>query len=341
MPKQFDDLSRLHQLKHQSLRDLAWCCLSAPMMHALPDLPNTLNTRIFPLLESASIIDSDAVWQWLIALDDDPSELDAHLAQRKSTRLGIYYEALWHFYFTHYPDWQLLHYNLQIDTDGSTLGSLDFLCRHREDYFHIETAVKFYLCNAKEQQGASEWNSWIGPGNNDRLDIKLTHLINHQLPMHQFAGTRQVLQARYPEVTQWQSMLCLQGYLFSPAIISSAPFSPASRYLSPTQSHSHHGRGYWWHLSDLLSFLHQPQSFAPKDFRWMILERQRWLSPAHSENPEERYTSTEFASYVEGRMQKINRPLLIAAVKDIGSCERNIWGEFLRGLVVPNQWPDV
>lgn len=338
MPKQIDDLSRLHQLKHQSLRDLAWCCLSAPMMQALP---NTLNTQIFPLPQSAPTINSDALWRWLIALDNDPSELEAHLAQRKSTRLGIYYEALWHFYFSHHPDWQLLHYNLQIDNQGSTLGSLDFLCHHGDDYFHIETAVKFYLCNTDEPKQASEWNRWIGPGSNDRLDIKLAHLINHQLPMHQFAGTRQILQARYPEVAQWQSALCLQGYLFSPATISPAPFSQDSMHLNPAQSHSNHGRGYWWHSADFVSFLHRPDSFEPDDIRWIILERQRWLSPAHSENPAERFTTREFARYVDSRLQEIKRPLLIAAVKNIGVGKKMIWGEVLRGFVVPNHWPDI
>lgn len=329
MPNLPDDPSLLfiHQLHHQHVRDLAWCCFSAPMMQELPGTA----TQVFPFQQPCThtgFTPSDtALWDWLRTLDAAPETLDKHLAQRKSTRLGIYYEALWQFYFNHHPQWQLLDYNLQIDHKGITLGALDFLCGRAGQYFHIETAVKFYLCNTHNQKDATEWNSWIGPNTNDRLDIKLTHLINHQLPLHQFAQTQKVLHAKYPHIQNWHSALCLQGYFFS----------PASMRLSPDHSHPHHGHGYWWHLRDFLYFLQQT---AQTETAWIMLEHQHWLSPAHIESPDGLLTVAELSKHIQSQLEKTKKPLLIAALVEMNTITKTVWRESMRGFVVPDHWPD-
>lgn len=55
---------------------------------------------------------------------------------------------------------------------------IGFLAKNRktEHYEHWEVAVKFYLLH----QGC-----WYGPNAEDRLDIKLDHMLNHQLPLSQ------------------------------------------------------------------------------------------------------------------------------------------------------------
>ena len=73
----------LHKLQHQVVRDLAWCCFSPPMMNELPGS----HANILPF-------DNQSIWPWLYALDQQPQALMEHLHQVKSTRLGIYYEAL-------------------------------------------------------------------------------------------------------------------------------------------------------------------------------------------------------------------------------------------------------
>lgn len=316
MPAAIYDLLkiRLHELQHQAVRDMAWCCFSAPLMDQLPGSPALMLP--FP---------DDQSWAWIEALDRQPDELINHIAQVKSTRLGIYYETLWHFYFSHRPDWELLHHNLQIERNGITLGAFDFLCRHSDEYWHIETAVKFYLCNTNDPQAAPEWRNWIGPGNHDRLDLKLTHLRNHQLPLHQAPEAVTQLKVLHPEVSAWKTGLGLQGYLFS----------PAQANYSPKHGHENHGYGYWWYLRDFLSYLHEHA-----DITWIVLERHRWLSPAHSDDNNELAQGQELAKQLQKAIGEMRRPVLLAAmVQQRLTNSRIIWRESWRGFVVPDSWP--
>lgn len=303
---------RIHELQHQVVRDLAWCCFSAPILHKIPES----NTVIFPL-------DNSQLWPWLILLDQQPSALIAEIAKVKSTRLGIYYETLWRFYFSQHAEWELLHHNLQIERNGRTLGAFDFLCRRGSEYWHIETAVKFYLCNATNARAAFDWHHWIGPASHDRLDLKLSHLQQHQLPLHQTTEAKTKLRTLYPNVNEWKTGLCLQGYLFS----------PTSTNYSPAFSNEDHGSGHWWYLQDFLQHLHEHV-----DIRWIILERQRWLSPAHGTDNDELMYGADLAQHLHQQIGEMKRPLLLAALKK-KEPEDNFWNEDWRGFVVPDNWP--
>lgn len=303
---------RVHKLQHQAVRDLAWCCFSAPMMQELPES----GAAMLP-------IGNDRLWPWLIALDQQPHELIEQIAKVKSTRLGIYYETLWRFYFSQQSEWELLHHNLQVERKGITLGAFDFLCRRGNEYWHIETAVKFYLCNTSNPDDARDWHHWIGPASHDRLDLKLAHLRQHQLPLHQATEATAQLQTLYPEVTEWKTGLCLQGYLFSPALTS----------YSPVFSNKNHGSGYWWHLQDFLQYLHTNINTL-----WIILERQHWLSPAHVNDENELVQGADLIQLLQTQIGEMKRPLLLAALKKMDSTD-NYWREELRGFVVPNNWP--
>jgi hypothetical protein len=301
--------TRVHELQQQVVRDLAWCCFSTPIMQELPGSTATM----LPFIDDQS-------WDWLVALDRQPDALIAQIAAVKSTRLGIYYETLWRFYFSQQPEWELLHHNLQIERNGITLGAFDFLCRHKDQYWHIETAVKFYLCNTNDAQAALKWSNWIGPGNHDRLDLKLSHLRQHQLPLHQA-----------PDTSAWRTGLCLQGYLFSPA---PANYSPK---YSPKYSHENHGSGHWWYLRNFLPYLREHA-----DIQWIILERQRWLSPAHSNDKQELAQGENLAGELQKQIGEMKRPLLLAAMteKKLPNNKGIIWQESFRGFVVPDSWPE-
>lgn len=306
--------SQIHKLQHQAVRDLAWCCFSPPIMRELPGT----DAIILPL-------SNDQHWAWLNALDQKPDTLLTHIAQVKSTRLGIYYEILWRFYFSQQPEWELLHHNLQVDRDGITLGAFDFLCRNNTDYWHIETAVKFYLCNTNNPQEALNWNNWIGAGSHDRLDLKLTHLAQHQLPLHQTSEAIAQLHNLYPEVSNWKTGLCLQGYLFSPA---------ANNY-HPEYSQKNHGDRYWWHLQDFLPHLNEYV-----EVYWIILERQRWLSPAHSIDANELIKGADLAKQLQQQVGEMKRPLLLAAMTEQKLANNTvIWRESSRSFVVSDDWP--
>lgn len=311
----------LHQLRHQAVRDLAWCCFSAPLMNELPGS----TADILPF-------DNRALWPWLNALDQQPQPLLDHLAQRKSTRLGIYYEALWHFYFANHPEWELLQHNLQIERNGITLGAFDFLCRRGREYWHIETAVKFYLCNAANPLQAHDWQYWIGPEGKDRLDLKLNHLRQHQLPLHLSPEAESQLAALYPEAKEWNTGLCIQGYLFSPV-----------QYRSrPAFSQPYHGHGTWWFISEFLQeYANQPEQ------RWLILERQQWLSPAQHFDTNKLLTTGQLAEQLLSGVAGTQKPQLVAAmeVEEHASGDKYLtekitrWIESARAFVMPDQWP--
>lgn len=304
----------LSQLQHQAVRDLAWCCFSAPMMRALPG-------------SEASIFSAadESLWPWLFALDQQPQPLLNHLAQLKSTRLGIYYEALWNFYFNQHPGWELLQHNLQIDRNGATLGAFDFLCRRDGSYWHIETAVKFYLCRTLDDVEAREWHSWIGPEGKDRLDIKLDHLRRHQLPLHHLDEATHSLKENYPKARTWNTALCLQGYLFS----------PARRDMHPEFSHPEHGKGHWWFARELLEQLAEGM-----DLQWKILERHQWLSPARANVQEDLLSSQEFTGKIKTAFATDKRPLLAAAMEPVvAPMGGEYWAETARVFVVPDGWP--
>jgi hypothetical protein len=303
---------RVHELQHQAVRDLAWCCFSAPIMQELPGS----DAIILPF-------SNDQLWPWLIALDQQPDALIEQIANVKSTRLGIYYETLWRFYFSQHSEWELLQHNLQVERKGTTLGAFDFLCRRGSEYWHIETAVKFYLCNTINPDDARNWHHWIGPGSHDRLDLKLAHLRQHQLPLHQTAEATIQLQTLYPEATEWKTGLCLQGYLFS----------SVSTSYSPAFSKKNHGNGCWWYLQDFLQHLRKHL-----DIQWIILERQHWLSPAHINDNNKLVQGGDLTQHLQQQIGEMKRPLLLAALKKTDSTD-NYWYEDWRGFVVPDNWP--
>lgn len=325
-----------HNLQHAAVRDLAWCCFSAPVMNELPGI----EVVMFPLDEANT-------WQWLHNLDQHPQRLVDHLQTLKSSRLGIYYEALWHFYFSDHPQWELLEHNLQIDRNGITLGAFDFLCRRGDQFWHIETAVKFYLCNAARPTDMHQWQYWVGPAGEDRLDLKLNHLRNHQLPLHQTPEGRAALLALYPQVSHWNTGLCLQGYLFSPE--DSTPLQNAAhenvnqqdagqddKEIAPECSHPHHGRGHWLFADDMLARLEKPSSN-----RWVVLERAQWLAPVQRKCAQDLLTDGQLAEKICTEVIETGRPFLIALMAKTASPPEHemYWLEQARLFIVPNGWP--
>lgn len=313
MPKTTMFNQRMHELQHQVVRDLAWCCFSAPMMQGLPGS----DAIILPF-------NNDQLWPWLNSVDQQPDKLLKEIANVKSTRLGVYYETLWHFYFSHHPEWELLHHNLQVERKGITLGAFDFLCRRGSEYWHIEAAVKFYLCNATSPAAAQDWHHWIGPSSNDRLDLKLARMQQHQLPLHKTLEARALLQTLYPDAQGWKTGLCMQGYLFSPAATN----------CNPAFSHDAHGKGNWYYLSNFLQLQGDHASL-----QWIIVERRQWLSPAHIDDETVLTQSADLVARLEYQVGEMKRPLLLAALKKANPTDKS-WQEDRRAFVVPDTWPN-
>lgn len=321
--------------QHQEIRDLAWCCFSSPLLQSLPGS----DASIWRNRSEAE----DRVW--LDALDRNPTPLLDHLAQSKSTRLGVYYENLLKFYWLHQPHIRLLAHNVQIHTtdnrSGSnlTFGAMDFLIQHVAEFWHLEAAVKFYLGQpaAKSEStvdstgDASAWEQWLGPNCNDRLDIKLNRMRQHQLPLSQSEPAQPLLRRVNPEAQPWRRGLCLQGYLFYPG---------DALMTAPQAAHPQHLRGRWWHLSRFLEELKRPHPALTDEINngadyWLILPRARWLSPAQTTDIQTLYSAGQLQEALSHWVDHNNRPQLIAAMRKVDQ----VWLEIARFFIVPDHWP--
>jgi hypothetical protein len=258
------DIGWLHHLRHQAVRDLAWCALSEPLMPLRRDigLPQRLMKVHFAP-------------HFFHALDQHPEPLFDHIAQHTCHKLGLYFESLWCFLFEHTPDWRLLAHNLPVYEQQRTVGAFDFLCAQHNTFWHIEAAVKFYLYDDSYSHNNSCMNAhidnisaWFGPHREDQLAKKVERLLNHQLPLNQHPAGRETLLSTFPDIRLWQSGVCFQGYLFWPARTALLP--PATT-IQDTEQYR------WWHQTAAKKHL----SGIP-DRRWKILDKALWLSPAQA-----------------------------------------------------------
>jgi uncharacterized protein len=287
-----DLLASLHD---PLVRDLAWALFSAPLLISEPGTDHWLNQ-----FESL---------QRLQLLDRDPTVLHTAVMAQRSGRLGLYFEALWQFWLTDNPDYALRAHNLQVHANGITCGELDMLVEHRHSgqLQHWELAVKFYL----GMGDTSATSAWIGPNAQDRLDRKLRHLHEHQLPMLQHPETQ--LQLAEAGWKIQQQRLIMKGRLFYP-LLETAP--------APLGSAPDHLRGWWARLEDFMAH------FGSSSLHWQVLDREDWLAPLRRAAA----SNLQTAAKIYGELDNPNqRPQCVAGFAD--------GDEYVRGFIVPAGWP--
>lgn len=296
-------------LRQPAVRDLAWALLSPPLLARSPW------PQRHPLTASSWSQHPDALADWLLDLDADNQALTHWLNQSSVRRLGLYYERLWQFALHAAPGVEVLAANLPIRQQGHTLGELDMLLRDDEGVHHLELAIKLYL--GQQHGNGSDPAHWLGPGSHDRLDLKLTHLGQHQLPM----STRPEAQNALEElnITQPQTALWLAGYLFYPW---QQPCTP------PLGDNPAHLRGRWLHRTDWTTFA------ACNSGHWQPLPRQDWLAPARVDG-EHIWSSEQFNQWLATLPSDANAQLLVRLVEGSTCC----WMEAERVFLVNDQWP--
>lgn len=308
----FPTLTALPQHLHQpAVRDLAWVLLSPPLLD-----PGHCAQR-HPLTASAWAAAPEQLAEWLQQLDRNPAALNAWLAQHSIRRLGLYYERLWQFALMAAPGVQLLAANLAIREGGHTLGELDLLLQDDDGVHHQELAIKLYL--GPQQGDGRNAHEWLGPGSQDRLARKLSHLLDHQLPL---SATPQA-QAALAElgITNVQPQLWLAGYLFYPWPGHSEP---------PAGSLAEHLRGRWLHRKDWAAFAAEHEGTG----LWQPIPRQTWLAPAR-EQADTVWTAERFAQWLEELEVDAQAQLLVRFERD-GSGD---WREAERVFLVGDGWP--
>lgn len=307
----FADLRELpRQLRHPQVRDLAWAVLSPPLLRDPP------GPQRHPLAASGWADQPHQLSAWLQALDADAQPLHGWLARSTSRRLGLYYESLWQFALQQAPGIELLAANLPIREGGHTLGELDILLRDREGVHHLELAIKLYL--GPTSGDGHDPALWLGPGCHDRLDIKLAHLVGHQLPISARPQSREALGAL--GVSTAQAHLWLGGYLFYPA---------SGHAASPAGANPAHLRGQWLHRRDWLAYRSQLTGG-----RWQPLPRHDWLAPARIADHDS-WPPSHLDRWLDALDDAAPAQLLVWLVQD----EDGAWVEQQRLFLVADSWP--
>ncbi|WP_423814550.1 DUF1853 family protein [Pseudomonas indica] len=300
----------LPHLCQPRVRDLAWALLAPPLLQTSPW------PQRHPLSASDWARQPERLESWLLALDRDSSALDAWLAQGSIRRLGLYYERLWQFALSQAPGVELLAANLPVRLAGQTLGEFDLLIRDHEGVHHLELAIKLYLGPPAGE--GHDPSHWLGPGSHDRLDLKLNHLVRHQLPLSASQSGRVALAEL--GIEQVTAALWLGGYLFYPW---------PRRCEPPAGANPLHQQGRWLFHRDWPAF-----SAEHASGRWHPLPRHAWLAPA-------RYTANELPETIElpawlATLGPLSPPYLLVRLEENAAGE---WMEAERVFLVNDGWP--
>jgi len=269
----------------------------------------------FPVAEQPSTDEINALATLNKAL------LPSHLAKTKSHFLGSYFESLWQFYLMHSNRYDLIASNLQFHHQGKTFGELDFLVfdNKRDIAIHQEVAIKFYLGTMDEKLGSR----WIGPNAIDRLDLKVAHLRDKQLPLAKHPVVLEKLASL--GINSLKSEALVKGYLFQPAT--------QTKVVMPSYINPKHLTGHWYRFHELLEHLGDTQHQRTS---WLKIDKGDWISSDHTflMLADQALSLDEMAEFLNN-MDNQNRAHMFATL--IATKNQLAVGEKI--FVVPNNWP--
>jgi hypothetical protein len=302
-------LADLQVFHHHLVKDLAWALLAPPLL-----LPRNTGAQ---WLGHAWC---QRAWRdylpRLLQLDADPSPLHTHMQNRKDKRLGSHFESLLEFWLADPANtlYRFVASHVAIRDKLQTIGELDFLVQDKASgqFQHWEVAVKFYL---GIRPGGDHAN-WVGPGLGDRLDLKVSHLLTHQLPLVNHPQTRATLAGL--GISQCSSACLLKGRLFYPAGVEQADWQPQA-------ANPDHWTGWWLPATDFT------RHFQQAGLDWLPLPREHWLTPL---TPDVRIGDTHTASTL---LEQLAPGFDNRAVAVVGMQQGH---EIERGFLTPPGWPD-
>ena len=295
------------------VRDLAWVMLSPCL------LSDSLDVVADNFCQSLYEQNRD----WLQFMDKNPEPLIEWLRANKSHRLGYYFEHLVAFWLQQRIAKEYFASHVRVFEEKRTIGEFDFLFKTNasDQLIHWETAVKFYL----HYQARDEKVWWYGPNAQDRLDIKLDRVFNHQLKLGESPQGRALLKEKGFENVRSQTFF--KGYLFYPV---------ASDWKHPHSLPDAIARGHlkgWWTNIDTLTL----PSYQAGD-RWVVLSRLQWLAPKfiQQEQASSLMDSQQLIGFLKQHFKQRQQALLLAQMVP----GENAWHEKTRGFVVGSTWPD-
>jgi hypothetical protein len=238
---------------------------------------------------------------------------------RENRRLGRYFERILKTYLlVSNPNWRI-YSNVQVKFPHAQ-GELDFVLAELTKTIHLEVALKFYLC--VPERLSKGLGCFVGPGLNDRFDLKLKKIFEQQLQRHVASDLR---------ASAHRSLgrrLWLAGMLFYPwhARSQSKTFLPGevTTLLNPK-----HRRGWWMTVADALILLGENRFLElPKPF-WLA-NLNELAALFHRDRDRERASSSSIGADC---LEKIDQgePVFCLRLSMEGS-------EIDRGFIVPNGW---
>ena len=182
-------------------------------------------------------------------------------------RLGRRFESRLTALFEQTEQCKLLKHGLVVRDQKKTLGELDYLIQLRSKVLHLEVAVKFYA-GIGSPSDRSRQQAWIGPSCQDRLDIKINHLLDHQLQLSQTELGRQALDQNDLPIPD-QTLGLIYGYLIQ-------PWNDVNQLPEHTlDSHS----AFWVPHQQALAAMRQLSRPYSTDYGWTRLKRDQWIAP--------------------------------------------------------------
>ncbi|GAB5538851.1 MAG: hypothetical protein Salg2KO_09540 [Salibacteraceae bacterium] len=197
-------------------------------------------------------------------------------AMPSTLRLGHLVERTVAEVFRASENYSILFENLQVVTDGKTIGELDLIVQEKSSgqLTHVEIAYKFYLLDPSISNDPIK--NWIGPNRNDTLYEKLGKLKTKQFPLLHHPEVAKSMGKE--NVKRCEQALCFMAHLFVPR--NSNVNIPADL--------SHAIRGDYLTFEDFFQLDHSGKQYhIPKKTDWGIDPslNEQWLS---YENVEER-----------------------------------------------------
>ncbi len=281
--------------QHRCVADLSWAVASPPLLLLEGKSCTWFSDRWYR--EQYSEIE-----QQLRMLDRDPAKLENLLAAQKDKRLGNYFETLWSFALQFNSRYQLIDRNLQIHDGEDTLGEMDFIVHDSETgrYAHWELAIKFYLGIGD----TVSHQAWHGPGRQDRLDLKVDHLLSRQTRLSRHPVAKAQLEERGIVIDD--CAVILKGRLFYPWQQDEQEYYP--RYANPS-----HLRGQWLTCQQLM------QSHGA-DARFVPLIRNGWMAEISMSTPSDGYSTAALMRLVDSGKYRL--PLHVIRLEATSEVER-------------------
>ncbi len=299
----------MHNLsKHfinQTVRDLEWVIFSPPLIKGIK------NTGINFLEKVFSIEEENFFLKLLTDLEKNPSELIDFIQSKNTRLLGKYFEALLEFSFIKSPYKELIASNIQINSNGKTIGELDFIYRdlNEDKIIHLEAAGKFFIAVNKD--------NLLGPNPNDSLEKKISKIKTNQISLTFSKEGNAKLQA--VGITQ---------EVFPKALIKGYLFYPEENYLLPDYINPNHMRGKVVRENNF-------EMLKGNSWKWKILDRKEWVSPFTAKDEKILCDLETLHEKVRSYFTKENYPLLISKLESKG----NFYLEAERYFILSKNWP--